>query len=900
MSTGRVSGGRVEVEMGIGFSRFDSDLRRAAKMIDDLQKRATINLGVSGRGAGAAGTAMAASYRAAGDALANAINAKARVGASVLADAGRNLKANVVMAEAAVKAAQAKAQAGIAAAKQQAAGIISSAQAVVDQAEAKAKRAAAEVRAADRARMAADAMRSAATTPAAAAAAWAADMAASRRMALAGAAQSRADGGVATAQGAFGVASSRAGSIGQKAAQDARAEMSGALANLEIAKRRLYNSVPDLSKVVWKTFSSIAETGVKVVGQTFNSLRSIQMGVSRFTANAGLSRGMGGLDVATAVRHAADLETMMARLQRVSGASGDKLKGMADEVKALASDMAGVKLEDAFGIATFGAKMGISGDKLGMFTRDVAKFSQAIDDISPEEAATKFARLSTVFGTGIEETRRYAAALVGLDQASTASARDILDITARMAPMAKLLGMKPDRAMALATSAREIGANPEVAGSALAQILGKMADPKNRRQFAKIAGMNDRQFQADPTASFMAVGRGLGAMGKDQGIAALGKMGLEGVRVRQVMLGLAAASGKQAELVNVAAREWKNLTTIQGAAAITGSTLNAQWERLANNFKLTAASIGTAILPAIKGLADGLIRLMGDIRASIDANMDTFRGWGLRLGDTLSNIGALWRSFPLYVEYATITVQEKLGQMAEVFRRFAALAGGYMKHFGEDIQGYIEDILDNLSARMHNVIASFTGGKLMIPQPVVFGRGNLTLDQRAHREAAKSDPTGKERWGMDLVKDLPNMNAQKAAAVAKIGMANMIQQAQHKDRMADNNAKDDEARAKAEFAGGDQNRMVKPAGLRAGEAIGQRDRRLRNTEGNAPRAWNPGTFNPYRKAKPRPVRRAPIVTPQKEPIEDVVAELKVIAKNTAEVAMAAKMAARNGPLAILS
>ncbi len=212
-------------------------------------------------------------------------------------------------------------------------------------------------------------------------------------------------------------------------------------------------------------------------------------GLLAIAGGVGLGAGLGQI-----AKQAADMESSMARLNRVAALPRAQFEKLGKEVRQLAGDMAGVSEETIFRIAAFGAKMGVAGEKLGMFTRDIAKLSIAVDDMDPERAAQGIARIASVFNVGTEQAGRFTAALVALDNASTASASDILNITNRMSGMASVLGISPQKTMALAAATREAGVNPETAGTSLSQVLGKMGDKTTHGGFGKIAGMSGKDF----------------------------------------------------------------------------------------------------------------------------------------------------------------------------------------------------------------------------------------------------------------------------------------------------------------------------------------------------------------------------------------------------------------------
>jgi hypothetical protein len=206
-------------------------------------------------------------------------------------------------------------------------------------------------------------------------------------------------------------------------------------------------------------------------------------------AAAGAS--LGGL--AFSAKEAMSMETMMVRLGRATGLEGGKLKGLGDQFKAMAGSMPGTDLSKIFGIGTFAAKLGIEGPALAMFTRDVAKMSVVMEDIPLDELTTKMARLLNLFKLGPSDALGLASAINALDISSTASAREILDLTSNMSGMAKTLKLTLPQTLSLAAAMKEANIGEGTGGTAMSQLLRGMRGSKEAG-FAKVAGMDRGKF----------------------------------------------------------------------------------------------------------------------------------------------------------------------------------------------------------------------------------------------------------------------------------------------------------------------------------------------------------------------------------------------------------------------
>lgn len=579
----------------------------------------------------------------------------------------------------------------------------------------------------------------------------------------------------------------------------------------------------------------------RVESQMANLARTVQnqwSGVGRTLAVA-LGVGGTGVGLASIAKQASDMETRMAKLARVTNLTGDGLKKLGDEFKMIATRTAGIHMEDVFGIGTFASKLGISSAKLGMFTRDVVAFSQVIDDMNPEDAATKIARLGSVFGTDATQARRYAAALVALDDASTATAKDILAITTRMAPMAKLLGMSPQRAMSLATTARETGVMPETAGTALAQVLGRMADPKTQGAFAKLAGMSRGAFgdlvKSNAGDALMKVAKGLSAMDASHGIAALTSLGIEGQRARQTMLSLAAATDREAMFTARANGEWETAAALQRKIGVMAGTTENQWKRVNNAWEDTTSTLGEAFLPVIKQFAEAFVNLMADVKASIEANKATFAEWGQRIANVVSYVGVAWRNFGDIVEYVSVLWAEKLLQLTEINHRFNTMVIDNMKWLGKTTLSILGGILKGAAPFLidlgEQIGANLAYGMLrqfdVIPPALKKAMGFDLF-----KMVPKPGPV-EPKWGLmgplapigaapgaaAMQGALPNLDKLKAAPLARLAGALDAQKAHWAGQGAAIRARDDAMRRPLPNIGGAFGQMAR--GLGGGGRLGR-------------------------------------------------------------------------------
>jgi TP901 family phage tail tape measure protein len=551
-------------------------------------------------------------------------------------------------------------------------------------------------------------------------------------------------------------------------------------------------------KGVGKVFAGLAKTAVSVLGaaaKTVGGLFSSALGAVGGLAGGALKFGgmalgalglAGGLSLAGIAAEAATAEGRLVNLQRVLGGDAEATATLARRFNALGSTMGGIDLGEVYRIADVGARLGIAGNELGLFTTDMAKMSTVLAEIPVEEAATRISRILAVFQKGTKDAGRMASALNALDMASTATGRDILDITSRLSGTSSVLGMTPQKALALSTALRQAGVPIETAGTSITQILGRMASKKDAGQFAKVAGLDkaswERMLVKDPLEAIVAFERGLSRLDTIAQVRALDKLHMDGQRVRSTLLQLGRVLPQLTEYVKIAESEWESMSSIQKGHAMVADMLGNKYKLLVNNFELMIQALGAGMMPMFKAGADALIFLFRDLTRFFEDNGGVVSRWAARIGDALAIVGVLFRSRGKLWEYVVVTMTEKWEQFSEVVSRVWTGLGANLKWaimsslqvamnlftgFAAFLTDLFQQLGDQIGATLYNAWqknapAWMGGGGKPLPVPAVKPNMKLFGDPFAGVGAAPGFP--------NLMAGLPDRQQQLA------GIAGGIQQ----------------------------------------------------------------------------------------------------------------------------
>jgi TP901 family phage tail tape measure protein len=376
-----------------------------------------------------------------------------------------------------------------------------------------------------------------------------------------------------------------------------------------------------------------------------------------FTANPQMLAGeaiAGGLKAA--VSTAIDLEHQFAQVRRIAGLSADEAQRLKANLLDLSTRQAGVSVADLVSMTQIGGRMGIQGvDKLEGFAQGLARVKLVIQDIDTETLANNVARVLHEFQLGTEYVEGFGSALTAMDNASTASAKDILDITQRLGGTAQAIGLTLPQVVALASVLKDVGLSNEVAGSAFSQIFRMMGSESAK--LAKAAGLDAKEFadayRRDPMEALGMLIKRLNEVKDTIGGQELIKgFGFKGVRTGGAILQLDTMFAEVAKRTKVASEETGTQKALGQAGTTVGETTASALGKLANAATGVADSLGQPLLGPIKEVTAQLTVFAQGLRANLatPGGMKTAQilmRAGLPDLDQLQGAGkSIWKNLP--------------------------------------------------------------------------------------------------------------------------------------------------------------------------------------------------------------------------------------------------------------
>lgn len=375
-------------------------------------------------------------------------------------------------------------------------------------------------------------------------------------------------------------------------------------------------------------------------------------------AAATMAGGAVAVGLGSAVKTAADFEQQMAKVGAISGATGNQLGDLTSVAKELGASTTKSASEVAVGMQNLAASGFEVNDIIGAMPGIIAASEAAQEDMAMTSETV--AAALNAFGMEAKESSHIADVL---SQSANQSAAGILDMQYSFkyaAPVAKMLGISLEQLSAATGIMADAGIKGEMAGTALRASLLRLSDPPKSASKALSAlgvTITDSGGKMKPFHEIIGkIGDATKDMGNAQKAAALSNI-----------FGTEAVSGMLA-VVNAGPDKLQKLTQglkeSGGAAADTAKkmqdNLNGSLNQLSGSFETLQISVGNALIPVIRIIADGL-GMLTDAFNSLPGPVQT----------TLTVMLALVGVFLLLAGPALLI----LGFLPGIIEGFALLAG---------------------------------------------------------------------------------------------------------------------------------------------------------------------------------------------------------------------------------
>ena len=447
---------------------------------------------------------------------------------------------------------------------------------------------------------------------------------------------------------------------------------------------------------------------------------------------------MAGAAVAAPIKIAADREQhaigIAKQLDGARDAAGNLTAKFWEMRKAVADLGHEIPLatNDLFDMATAGLRMGVAGDQILGFTRNVAKLASALE-LNPEEVADNMGKIQNVYRLTQAELVRLGDAINYLDDQNTVKGGELIDFLQRVGGSASLAKLTANDMAAIGTTLISMGESADTAATSVKALVSKMTlgskSTKSAREAFKELGYSAQEvaksMQLDSVKTienFMKTVNKLPDYKKSGILVSI--FGQEHVGS---ISKLAANMDKFGEALHQANGEMSK-GSVQKEFQNTVNTTNAQMVILRNRTADVADNIGTVLLPTVNDAAKGIGRIT----------------------TVVANFAA---------EHPGLTKAVVGTAMALTSLRVATLAGGYAFTF---LKGGALTLAKGLAGARAEMALTATGARLMGASAAVARVGVIGLGRALVMNPIGAIAAGIAVAGLAIYK---NWDMVKAAAI---------------------------------------------------------------------------------------------------------------------------------------
>lgn len=363
--------------------------------------------------------------------------------------------------------------------------------------------------------------------------------------------------------------------------------------------KALKEQVDKLSKTSEKSAKDVDS-----LSKSFNGLNKSIVGIAASLVSFQAITG--------AINKIAELEQGMVGIAKTTGITGKELELLSNELDSLASELSGISIIELQEIAETAGQLGIQGtENILSFTEAVGKIAVATD-LTAGEAAESFAILSNIMKEPITNTERLGSVVNELSNATTATAKDIVDFTRYIAAATEQIGLSSDETFALAATLKDVGGRAESSGSAISRVFGLMTS--DVAGFAEASKVSMAEFKAtierDPIEALKLFLVELNKLDKYAQEEVLAKLGLGGVETKRTVQLLSTSVDLLNKNLAVAKTEYAENTSLQKEYETASGSLQAKLSDVKDEVDLLYKRLGEELNVELKNATEFTVQFI--------------------------------------------------------------------------------------------------------------------------------------------------------------------------------------------------------------------------------------------------------------------------------------------------
>jgi TP901 family phage tail tape measure protein len=321
------------------------------------------------------------------------------------------------------------------------------------------------------------------------------------------------------------------------------------------------------------------------------------------------------------------------------GVGDNKLQQFENDIRALSTQIP-VAVQELSYLADVAGTLGVESDNLVLFSETAANLGAAINELGSDQAIAGLANLIGAFGDAEESVVNLGSSLADLSNHTRGRADEMLQFGDRVSGIAVQVGMASHEVLGLGAAISAIGVQPEAGASAILQVMTDLSRAiqlggEEARKFAQAMGMSAEQLERmwnedGSTAVLMKLIEALSLQG-EQATLTLQQLGLNGIRVSQVLGGLAAQYGVLTDAMNQSREAYLKGEAVGELAEVRYDTMIKSLQRFRQATAEVFRSMGQAFLEPMKAATDRLtwlVNLFNELPQPIKTTIGAFLALG--------------------------------------------------------------------------------------------------------------------------------------------------------------------------------------------------------------------------------------------------------------------------------
>lgn len=360
---------------------------------------------------------------------------------------------------------------------------------------------------------------------------------------------------------------------------------------------------------------------------------------------------------AASVAVATSYEKSFAQVIRTSGATGEAVGVLKQELKTLGTEIP-MTFSELSNIAKIGGQMDVPAESLAKFTEVVATFVATADGVTIDKATESFGRMANLFASDMSASgqadffERLGSAISYTADNSVTSEAKISAMLEKIAPIGKSAGLSAVEITSFASALSSVGLAPEISSGFLTRFFGGMnkdiaGNTKTLQVYNEILGTTNDEFKAmyesDPSGVLTNIVTELSKLDKVSQTKLLGDLGVSGVRDIRVIQGLAQNLHVLEKAQKDTAEAFNKGTYLKESSAGIFNTFAANLQKFTTALSNLGETMGSGLLNVLNPLVQtlgGLVSGFNDLLNQYPALKGLFS-----LLMTVGSIIGVWAAF---------------------------------------------------------------------------------------------------------------------------------------------------------------------------------------------------------------------------------------------------------------